>query len=87
MNPYNPPANDSPDESNTRTCPDCGAAMVPGDVTGSAFWMEKGASRLRRFVSRGDALIGGTFRITLKTPRATGFRCGNCGLLMIRRNR
>ena len=87
MNPYHPPASDAPVETETRDCPDCGAAMFPGDVTGNAYWMDKGASRWRRLVSRGDALIGGGFRITLTTQRLAGFRCGNCGLVMVRKGR
>jgi hypothetical protein len=84
MNPYQTPETDPPQDDG-RECPDCGAAMVRGTVTGSAYWMPQGTTMLRRLVSRGEVLLGGSFRITVRTPRMTGHRCAGCGLVMIRK--
>ena len=87
MNPYHPPTNHGTLEIGSRVCPDCGALMKPGNATGSLYWNDQGVSFLKRLLSRGKALMGGNFRITLTTPRLPGFYCGKCGLIMLKENR
>jgi ribosomal protein S27AE len=83
MNPYQPPASRELVASDTRVCPECGANMISGEITGSVYWNDKGTSIFRRFLSRGRSLMGGSvLGITLKAQRLAGFRCGACGLVM-----
>lgn len=83
-NPYQAPASVPVPESQSRTCPDCGHPMEPGEARGSLHWTKDGTSRFRRMLAPGKPLIGGSFRITLTTPRLEGHRCENCGLTMLK---
>ena len=84
-NPYQAPASGSVPEVQTRTCPDCGQEMEPGEARGSIRWTEQGRSAILRMLMPGKQLIGGkSFSITLTAPRLEGHRCANCGLTMLK---
>jgi hypothetical protein len=83
-NPYQPPVSEPSPAPQTRACPDCGHAMEPGEARGSLHWTREGTSRFRRMLAPGKPLIGGSFRITLSTPRLEGHRCENCGLTLLK---
>ncbi len=82
--PYRPPASEPVAALQSRECPDCGHPMEAGEARGSLHWTKDGTSRFRRMLAPGKPLIGGSFRITLTTPRLEGHHCGNCGLTMLR---
>ena len=82
--PYRPPASEPVAALQSRGCPDCGHPMEAGEARGSLHWTKEGTSRFRRMLAPGKPLIGGSFRITLTTPRLEGHRCENCGLTMLR---
>lgn len=82
--PYLPPSSVPVPALQSRACPDCGQSMEPGEARGSLHWTKDGTSRFRRMLAPGKPLIGGSFRITLSTPRLEGHRCENCGLTMLK---
>lgn len=86
QNPYQPPANHDEVGIDSRVCPDCGSLMAPGHATGTLYWAHKDMSFFRRLITRGKSLMGGSFRITLRTPRLSGFYCEQCGLVMLKKN-
>jgi ribosomal protein S27AE len=84
-NPYQPPASGPLPEPQSRTCPDCGHEMEPGEARGSLHWTEEGTSTFRRMVAPGKPLIGAkSFRITMTAPWLDGHHCGNCGLTILK---
>ena len=84
-NPYQPPASGPLPEAQTRTCPDCGQDMEPGEARGSLRWTEQGGSAIRRMLLPGKQLIGGkSVSFTLTAPRLVGHHCGNCGLTVLK---
>ncbi|WP_375341821.1 PF20097 family protein [Luteolibacter soli] len=82
--PYRPPASGVDPTAGSRSCPECGHGMEVGEATGRIYWTPEGTSALRRFIAPGRALMGGSFRITMTTPRAPGHHCRNCGLTILK---
>ena len=83
-NPYQPPSTDVAPGAGGKQCPECGHAMEAGEATGRIYWTPEGTSTLRRVMAPGRPLMGGAFRITLTTPRATGHHCPACGLTILK---